>query len=206
MCQANLTERNWNPLQTGMKLFLFFINRLGKAIRTFWLRGARVLFDDEVKTNGSQDRLFRKLEAAERLITITRNPLDLGTEVISSPGDFHYVPSVSIQAPAGGVPDKFHQYSSSPSALRASIGLPSRGQQGQSNFQTNDTHGELADYSPQRPSPIGLSSSSGSINHPRGNGPSRNNSSSNNGSAMFADDGEYIIFLVTRKEAPHMFF
>jgi hypothetical protein len=114
-------------------------------------RGARVLFEEEVKADGSRDRLFRRLEAAESLLA--QNHLETG--VVRSPGDFRYLPSVSTQAPAGLIPERFvhgreshsvlnnmavretkrskarasdldykRRCSSSPSTLRTSIGLP----------------------------------------------------------------------------------
>jgi hypothetical protein len=148
------------------------------------------------------------------------------TEVVSSPGDFRYLPSTTLQAPTGGIPERFvygresvsvlnnvtvretkrakarasdidyqRRCSSSPSALRASIGLPiqsSNGLQGGSNHQQPNTHWGTSTV--QQSSPNGRASFPvppdlgyyGSI---------RQRSPSLSASSIYSDDGEYVIHL-----------
>jgi hypothetical protein len=130
-----------------------------------------------------RDRLVRRLEAVEHLIG-GQHHLGSQTEIVSSPGDFRYLPSTTIQASNGGIPERFvhgresvsvlnnvtvretkraqarasdidyqRRCSSSPSALRASIGLPPQsvnGLQGGSHNPT--THWEAASVRQSSPS------------------------------------------------------
>jgi hypothetical protein len=170
-----------------------------------------------------RDRLVRRLEAVEHLIGGQHHLGQLGsqTEVVSSPGDFRYLPSTTMQASNGGIPERFahgresvsvlnnvtvretkrakarasdidyqRRCSSSPSALRASIGLPpplANALQGGSNYQNQNltTHWGASPF--QRTFP-GLSD-------PVISGLTRQRSPSLNASSIYLDDGEYVIHL-----------
>ena len=175
-----------------------------------------------------RDRLVRRLEAVEHLIGGQHHLGQLGsqTEVVSSPGDFRYLPSTTIQAPNGGIPERFahgresvsvlnnvtvretkrakartsdidyqRRCSSSPSALRASIGLPSQfsnGLQGGSNYQNPITHWGASSVQQSSPN---VRPSFPVPSDPGGSGLTRQRSPSLNASSIYLDDGEYVIHL-----------
>jgi hypothetical protein len=109
--------------------------------------------------------------------------------------------------------DYKRRFSSSPSALRAGIDLHQQHQQGSSSGhqspQFRGTTGGRGDVSPLRHSPIGTPALPG-LPDPGGSGSNRRDFPSRNGSTIYSDDGDYLIYLsfdgrrVEHRVTPHM--